>query len=119
MRMWDIPPEMLCNQHLLGEHLELHMFVGAIKAGTSLTGYIRDGLVETGRLQERHDLLVGEMLDRGMRHESPLDQPSIEPQGHINRQKNVLDLCLRCESCQRRILNAPAEIHHRLNREPV
>ena len=24
MRTWDIPPEKLCRQHLLGEHRELH-----------------------------------------------------------------------------------------------
>jgi hypothetical protein len=24
MRIWDIPPEKLCRDHLLGEHRELH-----------------------------------------------------------------------------------------------
>lgn len=42
MRMWMVPPELMCRQHLLGEHVELHMFVGAINKGTSvvtLPGY--------------------------------------------------------------------------------
>ena len=24
MRIWDVPPSLLCRQHLLGEHRELH-----------------------------------------------------------------------------------------------
>jgi hypothetical protein len=45
--MWGINPKKLCNQHLLGEHLEMHMFVGCIKKGISLKGYYENKLVRT------------------------------------------------------------------------
>ncbi len=47
MRMWNVLPEYLCRKHLLGEHVEMHMFVGTIKRGVSLNGYIKNKLVET------------------------------------------------------------------------
>lgn len=41
MRMWKVNPKNMCRQHLLGEHVECHMFVGAILKGISLSGYIK------------------------------------------------------------------------------
>ena len=46
MRMWMIDPKMLCKKHLLGEHVELHMFVGTINKNKKLDGYKKNGLVE-------------------------------------------------------------------------
>jgi hypothetical protein len=31
MRMWMVNPRIMCGNHLLGEHLETHMFYGIIK----------------------------------------------------------------------------------------
>ena len=36
MRMWMIDPKLLCRKHLLGEHLEIHMFVGTINKGINV-----------------------------------------------------------------------------------
>ncbi len=36
--MWGVSPKKLCNQRLLGEHLEMHMFLVCIKKGISLKG---------------------------------------------------------------------------------
>ena len=33
MRMWLVNPALLCRQHLLGEHVEMHMFAGHILEG--------------------------------------------------------------------------------------
>ncbi len=30
MRTWMVPPQIMCRQHLLGEHNEIHKFVGAV-----------------------------------------------------------------------------------------
>lgn len=65
MRMWMVNPEMLCRKHLLGEHLECHMFVGTILAGKSLKGYVDNGLVEVDSLVQRHNDLAVEMSKRG------------------------------------------------------
>jgi hypothetical protein len=28
--MWMVDPRLVCSKHLLGEHVELHMFVGCL-----------------------------------------------------------------------------------------
>jgi hypothetical protein len=76
MRIWDIEPGVLCRQHLLGEHRELHA-VWAVLTGDR-RGYRRhpETLRWEGRLRalaHRHELLVAEMRRRGFDHRSPLD----------------------------------------------
>ena len=76
MRIWDVPPRLLCRQHLLGEHRELHGLWNIVSQGKR--GYSRHP--ETVRwegklaaLFARHEQLVEEMKRRGYRHASPLD----------------------------------------------
>jgi putative hemolysin len=76
MRIWDIPPERLCGQHLLGEHRELHAIWTVITESRS--GYSKHP--ETLRwvdslaaLYTRHEAEVTEMERRGYHHRSPLD----------------------------------------------
>ena len=105
MRMWNVPPKVLCRQHLLGEHLEMHMFAGAIKKGTSLQGFITGGLVMTGRIKERHDELVAEMVRRGMNHKSPMNkQPRIAEAGYVSYQASIAELSKRCPACRKNIV---------------
>lgn len=70
MRMWMTDPRLMCTKHLLGEHLEIHMFLGSIKKNIKLDGYIKKGLVDVNMLIPRHDELVAEMTRRGYRHKS-------------------------------------------------
>jgi hypothetical protein len=77
MRIWDLPPEILCDRHLLGEHAELHAVWSILTQGK--TGYSRhpETLRWKGRLRALyavHDEIVREMLSRGYRHSSPLDE---------------------------------------------
>ena len=76
MRIWDLDPALLCRQHLLGEHRELHGLWNILTE--SKTGYSRhpetrrwEGRLAT--LYDRHERLVGEMTARGYSHASPLD----------------------------------------------
>jgi len=76
MRIWDLPPNILCRNHLLGEHRELHALWAILTEGKK--GYANHP--ETRRwkgklkaLYERHEALVKEMTRRGYRHHSPLD----------------------------------------------
>ena len=76
MRIWDVDPAILCRQHLLGEHRELHGLWNILVLGK--TGYSRHP--ETRRwegklaaLFDRHEALVREMTARGYNHGSPLD----------------------------------------------
>lgn len=77
MRMWMVNPAVMCRKHLLGEHVELHMFVGSINRGISMTRYLSDGLLEPAALRARHEELVKEMERRGYKHNSilPLHKP--------------------------------------------
>lgn len=75
MRIWDIDAGFLNNQSLLGEHRELHGIVSIIQ--NNKKGYSRHP--ETLRWQRclqsltvRHNLLVEEMLLRGLKHQSPV-----------------------------------------------
>ena len=47
MRIWDVPPECLCRQHLLGEHRELHAIWTILTTGK--TGYTRHPEFDFGR----------------------------------------------------------------------
>jgi hypothetical protein len=76
VRIWDLPPSLLCRQHLLGEHRELHGLWRILTLDK--TGYSRhpETLRWSGKLRAlylRHEALVTEMERRGYQHSSPLD----------------------------------------------
>lgn len=76
MRIWDLAPSLLCRQHLLGEHRELHGLWRILTLGK--IGYSRhpETLRWHGKLRAlylRHEALVAEMERRGYQHASPLD----------------------------------------------
>jgi len=103
MRQWHLNPKYLCRKHLLGEHVEHHMFFGALKKRKNLTGYIKKGLVEIETLEERHEELVEEMTKRGYNHNSPLeiDKKFLFKAGKINKQSNFGELFNRCPECRK------------------
>ena len=77
MRIWDIPPEKLCRNHLLGEHRELHALWSIIL--NNKKGYSKhpETLRWKGKLKAlyiRHEAQVKEMKKRGYKHKSPLDK---------------------------------------------
>jgi len=111
MRMWNVPVVFLCDQHLLGEHRELHMFVGCISRGTSVRRYL-DGLLEVHNIQSRHDLLAEEMIRRGINHKSPLSFSSNKVEGFVNKLKSLQELVNRCEECKRRVYTFVQERGH-------
>lgn len=78
MRVWDVPPSILCRKHLLGEHRELHGLWNILVVHKGKGGYSRhpETLRWVGKakaLYKRHEALVKEMTKRGYRHASPLD----------------------------------------------
>lgn len=74
MRQWAVDPRIMCNQHLLGEHYEAHVIVGALNKGQNVRGFIEHGLLCVANVAHRHDQLVAEMERRGMKHASPLPE---------------------------------------------
>jgi len=99
MRMWNINPRKMCNQHLLGEHVEMHMFVGCLNKNKSIKGYLDKGLVEVHNIKKRHNQLVKEMKKRGMNHKSNLPSYKNKRIGNVNINKNEKDLFKRCKGC--------------------
>ena len=98
--MWMVNPEKLCRKHLLGEHVECHMFVGTILKGKKLHGYAKKGLVEVHNIKRRHEDLKNEMLRRGMKHNSEL--PFFEDFifGIVDVKNNEIELKRRCKDCK-------------------
>jgi hypothetical protein len=75
MRIWDISPNKLCRNHLLGEHRELHAIWSILTKGKK--GYSRhpETLRWRGKLKSlylRHQKLIKELKRRGYSHQSPL-----------------------------------------------
>ena len=105
MRMWNVDPKCLCRKHLLGEHVELHMFCGTIRKGTSLKGYVEKGLVEVHNITKRHEDLKEEMIRRGMNHNSSLPECQFWEEGNISVVDNIEELKKRCPDCRQRINN--------------
>ena len=101
MRMWMTDPRGMCRQHLLGEHVETHMFVGAILKGTALDGYVAGGLLESKSLERRHNALVREMTRRGMKHQSPLKKFKLPSICYVDRAAARAELIRRCEECRK------------------
>ena len=101
-----VNPKLLCRKHLMGEHLEQHMFLGCIEKGTSLKGYIEKGLVEIHNIKKRHDELSEEMIKRGYKHNSNLEVKNLLwEEGFVNSIENIEELKRRCKECKRRIDN--------------
>jgi len=89
MRLWLVNPKIMCRKHLLGEHLECHMFVGTLNKGISVEGYVSKGLLETSKLKERHDALAYEIISRGYKHNSPLKEFKDIGVGEINKENSL------------------------------
>lgn len=112
-RMWMIDPQLLCQQHLLGEHSELHQLAGTIQnhehADAILDGHTHKETVDdidTACIRSRHKELVNEMERRGMTHDSPLplfSNPCVGEIDEEDRRLNILELQDRCSDCFMRI----------------
>ena len=105
MRMWMVDPRVMCNQHLLGEHVELHMTVGCLAKGYERTAYAlaQMNLLELDNLGWRHADIRDEMLARGMNHQSPLTQSDIESGvylGRVDVEESYREMARRCEDCR-------------------
>jgi hypothetical protein len=76
VRIWDLNAALLCDQHLLGEHRELHAVWSILTTGKR--GYANHPETRRWRgrlaaLYARHEAEVEQMTLRGFRHMSPLD----------------------------------------------
>ena len=111
MRMWKVPPKVVCRRHLLGEHYEMHMFLGSYKKNISLKGFINNGMLDPSCMLERHEELVDEMSKRGYDHDSPIENELClslandykDYESCVDVDENIKELIKRCEECESRI----------------
>lgn len=109
MRMWMLPPEKMCRQHLLGEHLECHMIAGGVMKDqwATLRGLAQNFLIELDALESRHDALAHEMTKRGYKHNAGIGSDTLDkirtlPAAYhttVDVEKSERDLRGRCEAC--------------------
>jgi hypothetical protein len=98
--MWMVDPNLMCRKHLLGEHVEIHMFVGSINKGINIQTYIDTNLCEPNSIVERHNSLVKEMKSRGYNHNSPLPKFYYNDDTKVDIDKSYKDLVSRCKECK-------------------
>jgi len=108
MRMWMVNPSIMCQKHLCGEHVEIHMFLSHLKVGKRVDGYIKNNCLEMKSLFYRHKEISEEMIRRGYNHSSEMtieecdciNTYSTEYQNHlINKSEAISNLISRCENC--------------------
>ena len=105
MRMWMINPRLLCKQHLLGEHFEIHKAIGNLKhSGNWARALAKNGFLEPQNALKRHNELAVEIVNRRMNHKSPLKLKGTDlPYGNVNLKKSTKDLIERCKKCKEKI----------------
>lgn len=77
LRIWDLPPSILCDKHLLGEHRELHAIWCVLtnnKKGYSKHPETLRWKGKLAALYARHEALIEEFNKRGFKHYSPLNR---------------------------------------------
>lgn len=105
-----LPARWLCDDHLLGEHSEMHQAAGTIAnhphGEAVVRGHAKEGNLETALIEARHAQVSVEMELRGMNHDSPLqdfDDPDVGRIGGDDVQRNLGDLCRRCADCRAQV----------------
>lgn len=99
MRDWGIDPKLLCRNHLLGLHFELHKAVSNLRhTGKWVMNLVKKGYLDPSSFEKRHEKVVKEMLRRGYKHNSPLKFKS-DIVGYIDIDKSIRDLKKRCKKC--------------------
>lgn len=108
-RMWGIDPRLLCDQHLLGEHSEMHQIVGTIKhhphGDAIVRGHAEKQQLDTTQIQARHNALAAELTRRDMTHNSPLAYDDALALGTFDIDANRIALQKRCSACHDRMQN--------------
>lgn len=109
MRIWDIEPDRLCRNHLLGEHRELHAIWSILTKNKKGYSCHPETLRWRGKLKAlylRHELLVKELKNRSYQHKSNLAKRLALGCGRqnqfINSYKEQL-IILRRKKCDCRI----------------
>lgn len=103
MRMWCIPTNIMCTKHIMQEHKDIHMIVGAINKKINIQSFILNGYIDTDKIKSRHFELAKEIEKRGGKHISKLPVFSIKRLSYLNKFANLDYLKANCKKCKLRI----------------
>lgn len=106
-----VDPGLMCQQHLLGEHGEIHKHRHNFIKGHRIDGRIAGNAVEPAAMKSRHDDLEKEIRRRAARAgrkppSSPYAQPDLsayppeQRNYRINREVALKMLLNRCPDCK-------------------
>jgi hypothetical protein len=109
-RMWMVNPKIMCKNHLLGEHKEIHQLLGSIRNNISINGYVEKRIIEPRSIFSRHQRIMVEMAKRRYNHYSNIDPEEVieileklqieQLNTTVNRHKALMDLLDRCPKCK-------------------
>lgn len=106
-----VEPQIMCQKHLCGEHVELHMFLSHLKSKKKIDGFLRNNCLQPRMLFLRHEQIANEMLARGYKHKSPiqeidcscvLDLPDFQQYWEVDTDESLKELLKRCPRCNER-----------------
>lgn len=107
--MWMVEPKILCRKHLLGAHVELHMFLGTLRKKKKIDGYLKNNCLEPRKIYQEHYDIVQEMLKRGYNHNTPITEEDCfcisyltqeQQYWQIDKHASLYDLTQRCGICR-------------------
>ena len=112
MRMWLVPQHLLCRQHFLGYHRELHTMWRSIELGKHhlIRGHTKLNQIDVSKILSEHEECEREMLRRGYNHQSPMPEHSqdviqafIDVNGvvPVDVEYSLKDLRERCPECRK------------------
>jgi len=114
MRMWMIDPKLMCIQHIVGEHRELHALKGSLERTKpecnnyerhikNIITLAKEGFIDLKSLKSRHEELVKHIEN----HNSPMENvptlkhlPKEARNAKVDKEKAVKDIIDRPEACR-------------------
>lgn len=121
--MWMVSPKIMCREHLLGEHRELHTLVAVLRKKGKIDGYIKNNCLEPLSIRMRHEELVNEMKYRGYNHNSKLGLFSLfylseeNKCFQINKLNSLKELFKRCSKCRKNYKQILKQINWRIKND--
>ena len=97
-----VNPEDMCIRHLLGEHLETHMFYTHLTKKRKISGFITSNCIEPKSIKIRHDILASFIKNhKSLMNENPDISylPVSEVNARVNTAKSFSLLMGRCPKC--------------------
>jgi len=109
MRMWMLPPKIMCSKHIAGEHGEFHKHLHNFTKKHSIKGRVTGEVqIEPLAMKARHDELSKYLKVHVSAYEMPdLSYLPVEHrEAEVNLVESIQELFRRCPNCRFKMLDA-------------